>query len=67
MLGEKRERVLMLDGEKPEELMTPEELDEFYLRSYGMTFDDFNEYYKDDTPELLEMEFDEFTKRCAVR
>jgi hypothetical protein len=67
MLSEKRGRVYMLDGDKPEELMTDDERDAYYSKSFGMTYDEFWEYYKDDTPELLDMELDEFAKRCAVR
>jgi nitrogen regulatory protein PII-like uncharacterized protein len=66
MSDEKRERVLMLDGEKPEELMTPEELDAYYVKSYGMTFDEFNETYKDDTPELIISELRDFIRARVI-
>jgi hypothetical protein len=66
MLSEKRERVLEFDG-KPIELMTPEERDAEFLEFSGMTYDEFWDYYKDDTPESLEREFREFVKRCAIK
>ena len=60
MLNEKLERVLQFDGSKPIEMMTKDERDEDYLQSTGMTFDEFNEYYKNDTPELLRDEIRAF-------
>ena len=66
MLSNKRERIFRLDGTKPIELMTPEERDADYLSRFGMTYDEFNDYYKDDTPESLQREFREFLNRCAV-
>jgi len=65
MSNKKSERVMVFDCRTPE-TMTAEERDADYLSRFGMTYDEFNEYYKDDTPESLQKEFREFLNRCAI-
>ncbi|MCL2054773.1 MAG: hypothetical protein FWG90_10135 [Oscillospiraceae bacterium] len=59
MLNNKAVKVIDL-YEKPIELMTDEEKDADYMLRFGMTYDEFYEYYKDDTPESLDKELDDF-------
>lgn len=46
--------------------MTPEERDKYFLETEGMTYAEFQEKYKDDTPELLDKEFSEFVKKHSI-
>ncbi|MCL2055124.1 MAG: hypothetical protein FWG90_11925 [Oscillospiraceae bacterium] len=56
MLNEKFERILQFDGNKPIELMTAEERDDYFISISGMNYDDWCEHYKDDTLESLREE-----------
>ena len=53
MLNENYERVLQLDGDKPIELMTTDERDAHFLSFSGMRYDEWCEYYKDDTTDVI--------------
>ena len=48
------------------ETMTVEERDDYFIGFCGMTYDEFCEYYKDDSPEILDKEFSEFIKNHAI-
>jgi hypothetical protein len=62
MSNKNRGRVFECDS-RDVETMSEEERDAYFLEYTNMTYDEFNDYYKDDTPESLEREFREFVKR----
>lgn len=39
----KRDRIIKLDGHKPVEIMSLKEKDEYFLKEFGMTFEEFKE------------------------
>ena len=65
-MSENTKRIVYLDGEKPLELMTEEELNEHYLKHFNMTYDEFIEYYKDDTEEKIMTDLRALFQKTAV-
>ena len=48
--------------DKPIELMTRDERDEHFMSFSGMKYDEWLEYYENDTPEILEAELLNFCR-----
>ena len=65
MSSKNRERVFMVDS-RTIEMMTVEERDDYFMSFSGMKYDEWCEYYKNDTPELREKEFREYFSRRAI-